>query len=229
MPDAAAVEARLSRIPEYREEFVEVFGARQPVSLHNVARAIAAYERTLITPDTPYDRFVRGDPTALDARQLRGMALFASSGCVLCHSGPNFSEASLFGDSAVLRLFPANREGLDPSAHGLTEDLGADAQTPGATAGLWRIPTLRNVSRTGPYFHNGSVETLEEAVRIMARAQLNLSLSNAPEDDEVIRWDGGQRRLVVAQGRALSDREVDDIVAFLGTLSGDRPGAAASD
>lgn len=106
MPDHAAVERAVAARPDYRAEFRAVFGGARPLSIDNIAAAIATFERTLITPDTPYDRYARGDKTALDEAQLRGMRLFEGYGCRICHSGPNFSGASLFDTAMPFRAFP---------------------------------------------------------------------------------------------------------------------------
>lgn len=107
MPSAEAIEQRVREDESYREPFARAFGADQPITIRQIAAAIAAYERTLITPDAPYDRFVRGDDQALAPAQLRGMELFQSVGCIQCHSGPNFSGASLFDPPpSTQRLFP---------------------------------------------------------------------------------------------------------------------------
>lgn len=220
MPSAALLVKRLMEEPSYRKEFQVVFGAdRNVVSLDRVAAAIAAYERTLITPDTPYDRFVSGDRQALQPAQLRGMALFESIGCVDCHRGPNFSDASLLGGYAALRTFPTFPGSVD-ARFGLSIDSGIAA--PGQP-GVWRIPSLRNVALTGPYFHNGSVDKLNDAVRIMASAQLGIGVSNgAPTTPEpTIIWSAGQRQIGSISQRVMGDREVDDIVAFLNALSSD--------
>lgn len=223
MPSLDRVVATVSGIAEYIEPFAAAFPAQPSVTIDNIAKAIAAYERTLITPDSPYDRFVKGDSSALSAQQIRGMALFESTGCVFCHSGPNFSAASIFADDIPFRLFPSVPDTEYEQQYGFTDDPGAAPVHSGSKPGIWRIPSLRNVNRTGPYFHNGSVASLEEAVRIMARVQLNKSLSNSATDDSSIHWLPGDRRLAVATQQALSDSEVDEIVAFLKALDGDLP------
>lgn len=219
MPSSAAVEARVGGEPGYREAFAAAFGADRPISFDRIAEAIAAYERTLITPDSAYDRFVRGDASALRPQQLRGMALFQSVGCIECHSGPNFSGASLFETGAPLRPFPAF-----PSPLAERRDLLADrgAAAGGARQGVWRVPSLRNVALTSPYFHNGSVDELSEAVRIMANAQLGRPVGAVPADRGLV-WDDGERVLASVGRRApLGDDEVADLVAFLRALSSDR-------
>ncbi|MCG8426253.1 MAG: cytochrome-c peroxidase [Chromatiales bacterium] len=223
MPSLESVVETVNNIPEYRTAFSQVFTTEQPITIDNIAKAIAAYERTLITPDSPYDRFVKGDRSALSEKQIRGMALFESLGCIQCHSGPNFSGASLFGDNTPYRIFPAIPYTEFEIRHRLSEDLGAAVGTSDSDRGVWRIPSLRNVSRTAPYFHNGSVRTLEEAVRIMAHVQLDKRLSNDRVDDRSIRWSERDRQFNVVTDQAISDTEVEEIVAFLEALDGELP------
>lgn len=203
LPDAAAVERRVAARADYRRAFARIFGGPRPVRMDNIAAAIAAFERTLITPDTPYDRHVRGDADALSPAQRRGMALFESYGCRICHSGPNFSGASVFDTAQPYRAFPALPMFATAfvARYRLADDPGR--APPGSRQGLWRVPSLRNVALTGPWFHNGAVTRLEDAVRIMAAAQLG-----RPTD-----------RL---DRNTVSERDVADIVAFLEALSSDR-------
>lgn len=222
MPSLASVEQRVREDAEYRIAFADVF-PDEPINIDNITKAIATYERTLVTPDSAYDRFVNGEAEALTESQLRGMALFESVGCIHCHSGPNFSGAGMYTNNAAYRIFPAFADPELETRYRLTDDLGAASALTASTKGIWRIPSLRNVSRTAPYFHNGSVESLEEAVRIMARLQLNRSLSNRISDDRSIYWSSDQRQLVTMDNQALSDDEVKDIVAFLGALDGTLP------
>jgi cytochrome c peroxidase len=231
MPSLAAVEERVRAKPDYRADFAQVFGAGRPITIDLIAAAIAAYERTLITPDTPYDRFVRGDLTALAPAQLRGMALFQSLGCVMCHSGPNFSAASLFdragrvmpvisrtkqeaiiARNSALRIFPAYPVPYEARYH-LTKDSGAAPK--GSGRGSWRVPTLRNVALTAPYFHNGAVHDLAEAVRIMASAELGRT-------GHYLIWSDSNKVLTRLESPTLSETEVNDLVAFLQALSSDR-------
>lgn len=211
MPSLAAVEARVNENPSYRAEFARVFGAEQPITIEQIAAAIAAYERTLITPDTPYDRFVRGELSALQPAQIRGMGLFQSIGCVNCHSGPNFSAASLLEQKAPLRIFPAHPTPFE-TRYGLTFDSGAAVA--GSERGIWRIPSLRNVALTAPYFHNGSVDDLKEAVRIMAAAELGWN-------GRYLVWSARGKTLTEHASPVLTEQEVDDIVAFLNALTSD--------
>ncbi len=220
MPSLEAVQARVRNISEYIQIFPQVFSEKPAITIDNIAKAIAAYERTLITPNSPYDHFVQGDANALSDSQLRGMALFESTGCILCHSGPNFSGASIYSNGAMYRMFPTMPDTEYESQYHLSEDLGINSFNK-VDRGVWRIPSLRNVSRTAPYFHNGSVDSLEEAVRIMARVQLNKKLSNKTADDKVIHWSGKEQQLFELSNQALSDDEIKDIVAFLGALDGE--------
>lgn len=217
MPSAAAAEESIRQIPAYRAAFARAFGDAQAITLERIAAAIAAYERTLITPDTPFDRFVRGDRNALTPQQLRGMARFEAAGCIACHKGPNFSDASLLGGQIPRRIFPALS-----SAFETRFDLSPDKHAGGVERGAWRIPSLRNVALTGPYFHNGSVEKLSDAVRIMASAQLGTSVDGAPRPDGTLHWLPGEQVLSRVERRNLSDSDVEDIVAFLNALSSDR-------
>lgn len=215
MPDAA-IEARLREMPDYGPLFAQAFGDNR-VSLDRVTKAIAAFERTLVTPDTPYDRFVRGDAGALSAPQKRGMALFQEIGCIECHSGPNFSEASSFSQASGFRLFPAiDNAWLD------SFDLRADKGAASGARGLFRVPSLRNVALTGPYFHNGTVADLAEAVRIMAVSQRGVILSEDMREGQGIRWQPDQGRLGVSAAKVLTERDIEDMVAFLNALTSDR-------
>lgn len=216
MPDAQSIEERLRALPNYAPAFAAAFGDKE-ITLERVAKAIAAFERTLITPDTPYDRFVRGEAGALSPAQLRGMALFQEVGCITCHAGPNFSEASVFSNGAGFRLFPALETPL-VERYPLRGDKGAARD---AGRGLFRVPSLRNVALTAPYFHNGSVSDLAEAVRIMATAQAGALLSEDAREGKQVRWQAMAARLEIAQPRVLTARDIEDIVAFLHALTSD--------
>jgi len=230
MPSGEAVARRVRDKPAYREGFDRAFGRGTPITFERIAQAIAAYERTLITSDTPYDRFVRGDRDALTPAQLRGMALFQSTGCVSCHSGANFSGASFVNlaqgdppsgvanDNGRFRMFPGN----DTPYVG-RYDLAADkgAAGPGSDRGIWRIPSLRNVALTGPWLHNGSVDRLEEVVRIMAASQLGAAVGNDARLGRSVFWSPDERSVSKVDRPVLGEADVQDIVAFLRALSGD--------
>ena len=201
MPDHAAVIDRLRKIPGYVRQFNEVFGGRDALSIDNVARAIAAYERTLLTPDSPVDRYLKGDRTALSFQARRGMNLFEQLRCSSCHSGPNYAghitkEGALFYPWN-LQKFPTFRGSIYETKYELTRDLGRFEVTGDKKhKNMFRIPTLRNIALTAPYMHNGKVPNLEEAIRVMARTQLN---------------------------KVLPDSDVKDIATFLESLTGRIP------
>ncbi len=158
---------RLQSIPAYPEQFRAAFpDDAEPLSYANVGRAIAAFERTLITPGR-LDRFLAGDAAALTAEEHAGLDKFVEVGCAGCHNGPALGGGSLqkFG---VVRL----PEGLtDPGRYEVTKNE--------ADRFVFKVPGLRNIALTAPYFHDGSVWTLEEAVQIMADTQLGTKLSLA--------------------------------------------------
>ena len=147
----AAVLSRLNAVPEYRKLFTAAFGGGSTVNERNLGRALAAFQRTLIAVNSPFDRYMRGETTALDAEQVRGMERFQAIGCVNCHNGPMFSDFA----THVLAV-PDNRK--------LTEsDSGA-----GKTY-AFRTPSLRNLSVTAPYMHNGIFSSLPEVVNFYQR------------------------------------------------------------
>lgn len=184
------VVARLKTIPGYQEGFKAAFGENS-ISKENATRAIAAYERTLITPNSPYDKYVKGDKSALTAQQVRGMEKAAEIGCTSCHSGAAFNGAGTF------QKFPVNADGFLEAKYHFTKDKGvAEVSKKAEDEHFFKVPTLRNVALTAPYFHNGSVATLDEAVKVMAKVQL---------------------------GKDLSKEETADIVAFLNALTGEFP------
>lgn len=173
----------------YAPHFEEVFTGPGPdLSADNYAVAIAAYEDTLITPG-PFDRFLQGDPTALDAQQRDGLRTFIETGCAGCHRGPLLGGDSLQKFGLVKDYW--TETGSDPIDTGRFRDSGQEADR-----AVFRVAMLRNVARTAPYFHDGSVASLGQAVAIMARVQL---------------------------GRELSDAQVQSIVSFLGALDGKVP------
>ena len=198
MKDWGATVKRLRAIPGYKTPFARVFGGDDPVTDDNAAKAIAAYERTLITPDSPYDRYVKGNKAALNAQQLRGMQRFEKTGCATCHSGPAFNGVTAFpAAQGVFRKFPTFTDSAYVKKYGLVADQGRYETTKRSEdRHMWRVPTLRNLGETAPYFHNGTVKSLDEAVRVMAKTQLN---------------------------KDLGADEVHDIVAFLGALDGPFP------
>ena len=222
MPHVAMAVQRLAESPSYRAEFAAAFESAadaDAVTADRLAAALAAFERTLITPDSPYDRYVRGDPGALTPLQVKGMALFESVGCVYCHAGPNFNGASGLDGAAPFRAFPARAL---PDLNRLNLDADPGRASLGSAAGVWRIPSLRNVAVTAPYFHNGSVTDLKEAVRIMARAQLGLSIGDTPAVAALDVRQGSPTGLVLQPIQSLSEHDVHALAAFLESLTSPR-------
>jgi cytochrome c peroxidase len=189
------VEARLNSDTDYRKQFSEVFGEGS-ITFMKVRQAIGAFERTLLTRGA-YDRFLEGDDGAISAAAKRGMTLFITKGCSGCHTGMSVGGQSL--QKFPLRRYLADYMGLwfEPDVR-LKESpfpfvneggfLGKDGQQ------IFRVPILRNITQTAPYFHNGAVEKLEEVVRIMSKYQV---------------------------GQEFTKEQIDDVVAFLKTLEGD--------
>lgn len=196
MENHDAVINRVRGIPGYVKQFDAVFAKQGGLNIDNLARAIAAYERTLVTPNSDVDKYVSGKKTALDAHAKRGMELVESVGCVSCHSGPNFAGPALPVGVGFYQKFPVYPDAAIEGKYKFSADAGRFEVTKAeADRSMWRVPTWRNVALTAPYFHNGAVQSLDEAVRVMAKLQLNKELVEA---------------------------DVKDIVAFLTALSGER-------
>ncbi len=209
------VAARLALDPEYPRLFRASFPeAADPFTYPNIAKAIAAFERTLISGNSPYDRYQRGDATALSAPARRGMELFFSDrvGCARCHSGFAFTDAAS-APGAPGNPFPFHNVGL------YDED-GRGAYPPGGTGlealtfrpedmGRFRTPPLRNVAVTAPYMHDGSVATLSEVIDIFAaggRVRMQTGVPS-PIQSPLLR------------PFAVTDAEKADLVAFLEALT----------
>jgi len=184
------VVARLEKIDGYKKAFADAFNS-EPISKDNATKAIAAYERTLITPNSPFDKYVGGDKTALTEQQVRGMEKVAEVGCTSCHSGSAFNGPGMF------QKFPMHGNGYFEAQYHFSKDKGlAEVSKKVEDEHFWKVPTLRNIALTAPYFHNGAVKTLDTAVQVMAKTQLN---------------------------KDLSKEEIADIVAFLNSLTGQFP------
>lgn len=187
---------RLGDIPEYRRRFREVFG--EEPGLANVAKAIAAFERTLVTPDSRFDAYARGDKQALTEREKRGLLLFiGKAACSECHSGPNLSDSKFY----VLGVRQRGPLADDVGRYAVTKD-ERDLRA-------FKTPTLRNVALTAPYMHDGSLATLEEVVELYDRGG-----GPAPN------------RSAKLLPLRLTPREKRDLVAFLKALTGTPPAAA---
>ncbi len=185
--DAKDVARRLENVGDYEEAFARAFPSAandrnaSAITLDNAATALAAFMGRLATPGARWDLFLAGDSSALTEQERAGFNAFVDVGCVSCHFGPHLGD-SMFQKLGLVRAYPNSRD------RGRYEVTRADADWM-----VFRVPSLRDVEKTAPYFHNGSIATLDEAVRLMAHHQL---------------------------GRELSNAQIEDIVAWLGTLTG---------
>jgi cytochrome c peroxidase len=220
--EADMMEARLAFIPEYRERFRAVFGDRWP-KLSNAWKAIATFERTLVQTDTPFDLFMRGDQDALSDQHKRGLALFqGKANCIECHNGPLLTDQKFYN----VGVPPAVRweeEGLaqitfryEQYAKGVTEEMYRTIKDDAGLyyrtklkedMGKFRTPSLRYTLYTPPYMHNGAFWDLFEVV-------------------EFYNEGGGENDFAATKTNLLkplelSDEEIEDLVAFLESLSGD--------
>ena len=175
----------LESIPAYQREFKQVFG-KDKITINEVTLAIAEFEKTLVTPNSRFDQWLLGKKDALTADELAGYKLFKDSGCTACHNGPAVGGNS-FQKMGIVEPYKGNTKGVEGRA-GVT---GKDADRFN-----FKVPTLRNVEMTYPYFHDGAANTLTEAVDVMGRLQL---------------------------GKKFSKDENAKIVSFLKTLTGDQP------
>lgn len=197
MTDHNMVVDRISKIPGYEKMFDKAFGKGTKITIDHVAKAVAAYERTLVTPNSRFDKYISGKKMALSEDEIKGFELMKTTGCFACHSGPNFAGPKLPMGAGFYMKFPTFPGSVFDKKYDLLKDTGRhDATKVEADKHMWRVPTLRNVALTAPYFHNGSVATLDEAVRVMGKTQLNKDLAEA---------------------------DVQSIVAFLKTLTGVMP------
>jgi cytochrome c peroxidase len=166
---------RLRAVPEYVAMFAAAFPG-EPIDFDHVARAIAAFEQTLATP-ARWDRFLDGDTAALTAAEIDGLKLFADVGCIQCHTG-ELVGGSMFQKVGLVEPWPDQR---DLGRYAVTH-LEADRM-------VFKVPSLRNVAITAPYFHDGSVASLADAVRAMGHHQLGIELTDA-EVSAITTWLG---------------------------------------
>jgi cytochrome c peroxidase len=178
----------LASMPEYVARFKKVFpGDEDPMTFDNMAKAIEAFEATLLTPDSPFDKYLKGDAKALTQIETEGLKLFMAKGCSGCHGGINMGGAGYFPFGVVER----------PDEKVLAGDVGRYKVTGTKTDEyVFKSPSLRNIVLTPPYFHSGKVWDLKEALAIMGAAQL---------------------------GIVLSEEEIDNVEAFLKSLTGVQP------
>ena len=191
MPDEKTLVSRLQVVPEYRQKFQQAFGGE--ISLVNIAKALAAFERTLITPDSQFDRYARGDKQALSDQQKRGLIIFfGKASCTQCHNGANFTDNKYYslgtqGDSS----------GTDPGRFAISKDP--------ADRGAFKTPGLRNAGIRAPYMHDGSMATLEQVI------------------DSYDRGGGNEPKSSLLHPLDLSQDEKQDLLAFLESLNGKMP------
>jgi len=184
MSSEKQVIAVLNSMPEYKDAFKRAFpNEKDPVNFNNVAYAIGAFERNLVTPSR-WDKYLKGDQNALTAEEKAGFNTFIEAGCATCHSG-TYVGGSLFQKLGSAKPWP---DTSDPGREKVTKS-EADRQ-------VFKVPSLRNIEKTGPYYHNGKVAELQEAVSKMGEYQL---------------------------GKTLTEAEVKSIVTWLGSLTGDLP------
>ncbi|MBZ0271981.1 c-type cytochrome [bacterium] len=184
MPDEKRVLAVIKSMPEYVAAFEKAFpGEKNPVTFENFGKAIGAFERGLVTPSR-WDRYLRGDKTALTEAEINGFNKFAEAGCTACHRG-ELIGGHIYQKAGAVKPWPN------------ADDLGRYAITASeADKFVFKVPTLRNIAKTAPYFHDGKTMTLMGAINTMAEYQL---------------------------GRALMPDEVSAIEAWLTSLTGDIP------
>ena len=185
----AHVAEQLKSIPGYQAPFTAAFpGDKDPITLANVQKAIAVFEATLLTPNAPFDRFLKGQTKALSPQQKQGLSLFMEKGCSGCHNGINIGGGMY-------------------APFGVSEKPGAELLPPGDTGRfmvtntasdkyVYKVPTLRNIALTAPYFHTGKSWDLRQAVAVMGTSQLGVKLKS---------------------------EEIDKITDFLSSLTGDQP------
>ncbi len=174
----------LKSMPDYVKAFEDAFpGEADPVNYNNFGRAIGAFERKLLTP-SKWDVYLRGDKAALSAAEKKGFSTFVKTGCVTCHNGVGVG-GMMYQKLGLLKAWPE-----------LTDNGRSDITKSDNEKFFFKVPSLRNITETGPYLHNGSVKTLEDMVKRMAEYQL---------------------------GKTLTDEEVASIVIFLESLKGDLP------
>lgn len=184
MPDAEHVEAALRSIPGYADLFAAAFpGQEQPITFDNMAIAIGAFERGLVTP-ARWDAYLGGDHAALTDAEKAGFNTYVSTGCTACHAGA-YVGGNMYQKLGLVKAWP---ELKDNGRYDVTKNE--------AERYFFKVPSLRNVEKTGPYLHDGSKDDLSQVVSMMAEYQL---------------------------GRQLGDDDVAAIVAYLGALTGDIP------
>ncbi|SEL34746.1 cytochrome c peroxidase [Parapedobacter koreensis] len=192
LPHEEVGTGKIASIPEYQKLFAIAFpGEEIPLTYDNIGKAIAAFERTLITPSR-FDRYLEGDADALTPQEKRGLEAFLTANCQTCHMTP------LFGGH-IYQKFGVMKDYWELTGSKAIDRGRADVTKNENESYVFKVPSLRNITRTYPYFHDGSIWDLKQAVAIMNELQF---------------------------GKKLGDQEIDDIVVFLGSLTGDIPESA---
>ena len=186
----AEIVSKLKSSPDYVAEFDALYA--DGIAPDNIKDAIATFERSLYTPNSRFDQYLRGDSNAITEEEKEGYALFKQNGCISCHQGVNVG-GNIYQKFGILGDYFADRGNLTEADLGRFNVTGQEVDRH-----FFKVPSLRNVALTPPYFHDGSTQTLEEAVGIMAKYQL---------------------------GRTISEEEIDLIVKFLHTLTGEYDGS----
>ncbi len=177
--DEAEVIKIIEQNPDYKAKFNKIYGE---INMDNITDAIAEFEKTLITPNAPFDRYQKGDENAISEAAKRGWNAFKTNGCVACHQGQNIG-GTMYQKIGIFEPYP-NQENL--GRYEITK-VESDKM-------VFKVPSLRNVAKTAPYYHDGSIPTLDACVQFMAYYQL---------------------------GKFLDQQTVEDIVAFLESLTGE--------
>jgi cytochrome c peroxidase len=213
----------LNIVPGYKKRFKKVFGTG--ITPAGISKALAAFQRTIVTSDSPFDEYMRGKKDAMSDAAIRGMAIYQGKGhCTLCHNGPNFTDQGFHNlgvpdppymkDPKVLASirFDAQRMGIKDYRK-LDRDLGRYLVTKDpADKGAFKTPTLRNVTQTGPYMHNGALETLLDVIDFYDRGG-----GESPNKSKLL------------EPLGLSKEEKADLIEFLKALTGNLPKVAKPD
>jgi cytochrome c peroxidase len=219
LKDEATLVARLAADTEYPAAFAKAFpGAEKPISLDHVTKALASFQRTIVSGDSPYDRYLRGDVSAITESQRRGGALFFSEKveCYHCHGGFAFSDSAVSEGSFFelsfhnTGLYDVDGKGAYPEPNrGLIDVTGKPEHM-----GRFRAPTLRNIAVTAPYFHDGSAKTLSDVIdhyaaggRTIASGPFAGNGSKSPLKSDLL------------IGFTLTAQERQDLLAFLESLT----------
>lgn len=183
--------AKLNGSESYRSAFANIYSDQ--ITVANIKDALATFERSLVTPNSRFDHFLRGEASALSDKERHGFELFQSYGCIACHQGVNLG-GNMYERMGMMADYFGDRGDLTEADNGRFNVTKREADRQ-----YFRVPPLRNVAKTAPYFHDGSAQNLHDAVQVMGRYQL---------------------------GRVIPEGDISDIVEFLNTLTGELEGKA---